>query len=77
MHKLLNILLIAAGLLLVGLAVFYWLTPASTLPSFFPGYDSAKISPHFKHGLASLIVGLACFVWVWFRTGKKRELPKQ
>jgi 1,4-dihydroxy-2-naphthoate octaprenyltransferase len=25
-----------------------------------------------KHGIAAFLVGLACFVFAWFRTGPKR-----
>ncbi len=71
MNKTLNMLAVAVGLLFVGLAVFYWMTPANMLPSYLPGYNPALSSVHFKHGLGALIVGVALFIFVWFRTGKK------
>ncbi len=72
MNKTLNVLAVVLGVIFVGLAVFYWITPASALPSFFPGYNPAMSAVHFKHGLGALIVGLALFVFAWFRTGKKK-----
>ena len=62
-----------AGIVLVVLAIVYWVEPAGSLPSFFPGYQAHSSHVHVKHGLAALLVGLACFVFVWFRTGPKRR----
>jgi hypothetical protein len=59
------------GVLFVILAVVYWTTPAGSLPTFFPGYVVASTVVHFKHGLASLILGAACLIFAWFGTGKK------
>ena len=28
---------------------------------------------HVKHGVASFLVGLACFAFAWFQSGPKRE----
>ncbi len=71
-----NRLLVAAaaivGVALIVLAIVYWTISAGSLPSFFPGYQAGSSHVHFKHGLAALLVGLACFVFVWFRTGPKR-----
>src|SRR5580692_10243151 len=70
-----RLLVIAAGigaLVLIALAVVYWVEPSGSLPSFFPGYQSGSTHVHFKHGLACLLVGLVLGVFVWFRTGPKR-----
>jgi hypothetical protein len=63
------------GVVLLVLAVVYWTVAAGSLPSFFPGHQAGSNHVHFKHGLAALLVGLACFVFVWFRTGPKRPRP--
>ena len=65
----------ALGVALIVLAIVYWTTSAGSLPSFFPGHQAGSTHVHFKHGLAALLVGLACFVFVWFRTGPKRTRP--
>lgn len=61
------------GLLLVVVAVVYFVVPAHSLPSFFPGHVGAHASEagthHFKHGVAALVVAFACFVLAWFQTG--------
>jgi Na+/H+ antiporter NhaD/arsenite permease-like protein len=66
---------VIVGVVLIVVAVVYFVTPAHSLPSFFPGHASATSAEanhhHTKHGLAALIVALACFVFAWFQTGPK------
>ena len=72
MKRALAIIAVLLGILFVVLAFIYWTTPASGLPSYFPGYDPAMAGIHFKHGLASLILAILLFVYAWFATGKKK-----
>jgi len=72
MYKTINVIAILLGVVCLFLAAIYWMMPASALPAYLPGYDPALNAVHFKHGLAALILGLALFVFVWFRTGKKK-----
>jgi ABC-type transporter Mla subunit MlaD len=66
--------LIAAvlGVLLIVVAVVYWVEPAKSLPGFFPGHEAGSNHHHVKHGIAALVVGLACLAFAWFNTGPKR-----
>ncbi len=64
---------IALGIILVIVAVVYWAEPASSLPSFFPGHQAGSSHHHVKHGIAAFLLGLACFVFAWFKTGPKRS----
>ena len=73
MNKKLGVAAVVLGILFLGLAIFYWMTPASALPSFFPGYDPAMAGVHFKHGLAALILAILLFIYAWFATGKKKS----
>jgi hypothetical protein len=73
MKKPLTILAVIVGLGFLILAFIYWTTPASGLPMFFPGYNATMATVHFKHGLAALILGLGCFVFAWFNSGKKQH----
>ena len=63
------------GIVLCVVGVIYWVESASSLPSFFPGHVSASSSEaahhHTKHGIAALVVALACFAFAWFATGPK------
>ena len=61
------------GVILLVVAVIYFVEPAHSLPSFFPGHVSATSAEanhhHTKHGIAALIVALACFAFAWFASG--------
>jgi hypothetical protein len=71
MKKMLTILATVFGIIFIALAIYYWITPADMLPIFLPGYDIAMTTPHIKHGIASLVVGLALLVYAWFASAKK------
>lgn len=60
------------GVALLVVAVVYWVEPAGSLPSFFPGYEVGSGRHHVKHGVASFIVALACFAYAWFQSGPAR-----
>jgi hypothetical protein len=60
---------IVLGVLLLAVAVVYFVDTASALPSFFPGHQSGSSHHHVKHGIAALVVGLGCFVFAWFQSG--------
>ena len=70
--RLLVALAVAAGLALIAVAAVYWAEPARSLPGFFPGHEAGSGHHHVKHGIAAFLVGLACLVFAWFRTGPKR-----
>ena len=67
-------LAVAAGIVLMIVAVIYWAEPASSLPSFFPGHQAGDSEHHVKHGIAAFVLGLGCFVFAWFKSGP-RERP--
>jgi hypothetical protein len=71
-ERLLVGLAVLVGLVLVAVAVVYWAEPAKSLPSFFPGHDAGSTHHHAKHGIAAFLVGLACLVFAWFRSGPTR-----
>ena len=60
------------GVIFLALAVYYWMTPAGSLPHFMPGYLAGDTAKHFKHGLAAVILAAGCGVLAWFMTGKKK-----
>lgn len=79
MNKSLIIIVVILGIIFIALSVVYFSTPAKSLPGFLPGYDVHLSSHHYKHGIGSLLLGLACFIFVWFQSGKKpkKELVKE
>jgi hypothetical protein len=70
--RLLVTLALLAGIVLIVIAIVYWIEPAKSLPGFFPGHQAGSAHHHVKHGIAAFVVGLGAFVFAWFRTGPKR-----
>ena len=70
--RLLVALAVIAGIVLIVIAAVYWAEPAKSLPAFFPGHQAGSGHHHVKHGIAAFLVGLACLVFAWFRSGPKR-----
>jgi Na+/H+ antiporter NhaD/arsenite permease-like protein len=66
---------VVLGIVLVIVAIVYFVDTAHSLPSFFPGHVSASDSEashhHTKHGIAALVLALACFAFAWFQSGPK------
>jgi amino acid permease len=71
MKKILALIAVIIGIVLLYVTYIYWTTPANLLPHSLPGFEAGNMKVHFKHGLASLILALALFVYAWFSTGKK------
>jgi len=65
-------LAVLAGVALIAVGIVYWVEPASSLPSFFPGHQTGSGHHHVKHGVAAFLVGAALLVFAWFQTGKKQ-----
>ena len=66
------------GIALVVVGVIYLALNEHDIPSFFPGHVSHPASHHHvKHGIAAILLGLACFALEWFRTGPReaRAVP--
>ena len=74
-RRLLMVLFIVLGVVLVAVAVYYWVTPAGSLPSFVPGHIAGSAHIHVKHGIAALFAGIVCFLGAWMLSGKKAESP--
>lgn len=78
MNKLLLIVAVILGIVFLVVAFIYFTTPASSLPAFLPGHETARTTHvHYKHGIGSLLLGFACFVFAWFQSGKKEKLVKE
>jgi hypothetical protein len=68
-HRSLILPAVVLGVVLLALAVLYWVDSANALPSFLPGHQAGSSHHHVKHGIAAAIVGLGCFVFAWFQSG--------
>ena len=72
-NRAIPILAVLAGIVLIAVAVVYWTEPAKSLP--FPdllGHQAGSNTVHVKHGVASFLLGLACFALAWFKSGPRR-----
>ena len=65
-------LLALAGIALLVVAIVYFIEPAKSLPSFFPGHDAGVTRHHDKHGIAALLVAVAAFAVAWISSGTRR-----
>ena len=72
-RKWLVALSVVLGVALIVVAVIYWVEPAGSLPSFFPGHEAGSSHHHVKHGIAAFLVGLACLAFAWFNSGPKKS----
>ena len=61
-----------AGIILIALAIYYWVEPAHSLPGFFPGHEAGSNHHHVKHGIASFLLGVALLVFAWFQSAPTR-----
>ena len=75
-NKIITAIAVILGLALIAIALVYFTTPAASLPSFFPGFDLTTTKIHLKHGIASLLLGLAAFAYAWFNT-KPKSAPSK
>jgi hypothetical protein len=69
--RILTILLALVGAAFIAVAIIYWVEPAGSLPSFFPGHVAGAVYKHLKHGAVSAAVGIAFWVGAWFSSAKK------
>jgi ammonia channel protein AmtB len=70
--RLLIALAIVLAVALFVVAGVYFAEPAKSLPSFFPGHSATSTAHHTKHGIASVVVGLALLAFAWFASGPRK-----
>jgi len=66
-------LAVLAGVLLIVVAIVYWVEPAKSLPGFFPGHAARSHHHHVKHGIAAFVLGIGAFVLAWFQSGPRKR----
>jgi hypothetical protein len=64
----LTAVLLAAGVVFIILAVVYFTTAASSLPSVLPGHQAGSTRHHTKHGIAMVALAVLALIGAWFST---------
>jgi hypothetical protein len=57
---------IILGIALLVVAGMYFMLPADSLPSFFPGHEAGLARMHTKHGLIAGAAGVVLLAIGWF-----------
>jgi hypothetical protein len=73
-NRLLSVGAVILGIAFIGIAIMYWTVPPKSLPGpSFLGHEKGVSAVHAKHGIASFLVGLACFAYAWFQSGPRKS----
>jgi len=72
MTKPLPLAAIILGIIFLIICVMYFVTPAGSLPGFFPGYEASATGHHTKHAIVALVIALVLFAFAWFRSKPAR-----
>ncbi|MGE5166038.1 MAG: hypothetical protein ACM3IH_18705 [Sphingobacteriales bacterium] len=59
-------ILIILGVIFLFAAAMYFLVPADSLPTFFPGHETGLMRIRAKHGMLSGGVGIVLLAASWF-----------
>jgi hypothetical protein len=54
------------GVVFLIIAAMYFLVPADSLPTFFPGHETGLMRIHAKHGMLAGAIGIVLLGLSWF-----------
>ncbi len=54
------------GIILIVVAVIYFVMPADQLPIFMPGHQAGVTRVHYKHGMLAGVLGVVLLIIGWF-----------
>jgi hypothetical protein len=60
-----KLVLTLLGLILIAVAVVYFVLPADQLPGFMPGHEAGVTRIHMKHGAVAGAIGVALLTAGW------------
>ena len=63
-------ILTVLGVVFLIVAAMYFLVPANSLPTFFPGHETGLMRIRAKHGMLSGAIGIVLLIASWF-TGRR------
>ena len=67
---LMSLFALFVGFVFIYFGFIYWTTVAGSLPTYLPGFLADSTTIHYKHAIASFLLGLAAFAYAWFVSGK-------
>jgi uncharacterized membrane-anchored protein YitT (DUF2179 family) len=59
-------IVIVIGVILIVIAAVYFLVPADSLPTFFPGHETGLTRIRTKHGMLAGALGIVLLVLGWW-----------
>ena len=59
-------IVIVIGVVLIVVAAVYFLVPADTLPTFFPGHETGLMRIRTKHGMLAGALGIVLLALGWW-----------
>jgi hypothetical protein len=72
-----KLVLTLLGVILIVVAVVYFVMPADSLPGFFPGHEDGVTRMHYKHGMVSGVAGVILLArGPWFETRARVRAPR-
>jgi hypothetical protein len=61
-----KLIIMLLGIVLIVVAVMYFVMPADHLPGFFPGHEAGVMRTHSKHGILAGVLGVVLLAIGWF-----------
>ena len=61
-----KVIITLLGIALIVVSIMYFVMPADSLPSFFPGHEVGVMRVHMKHGLVAAVAGVVLLAIGWF-----------
>ena len=61
-----KLIVTALGVILIVVAIVYFVLPADSLPGFFPGHQAGVARMHYKHGAVAGAAGVILLALGWW-----------
>ena len=61
-----KLILTLLGLILIVVAIVYFVMPADSLPAFMPGHEAGVMRAHMKHGVVAGAAGVILLALGWW-----------
>jgi len=67
------VVLVLVGILALAAGIYYFVTPASKVPTWLPGHVAGATYHHVRRATAAVVVAVLCGVGAWFLAGRQRQ----